>query len=157
MCPCMHVSLHKYAYYHQIQGQLALCKLGFCDFVCWTPVGMHTERIHQDPSYFSSTKPSFDRFFVKIILELLLTGRSVTTNKEFDVSLQVNIEVFSTSNSVTHSQPDTYFWCGEGESCCMIACDNPSCTIEWFDFECISLSRKPRGRWFCSDSCRNAF
>ena len=117
----------KHAHYHQIQGQLAPCKLGFCDFVCWTPVGMHTEHIHCDPSYFSLTKPSLNRFFVKIILPLLLTGRSVTTSidcnssTESDVSSQVNMADSSTSNCITHSQPDTSCWCGEGESGHMIA------------------------------------
>ena len=36
----------------------------------------------------------------------------------------------------------------------MVACDNPNCPREWFHFECVGLTRKPRGKWYCSDSCR---
>lgn len=31
----------------------------------------------------------------------------------------------------------------------MVACDNASCSIEWFHFDCVSLSEKPKGSWFC--------
>ena len=31
----------------------------------------------------------------------------------------------------------------------MIGCDNDLCPIEWFHFNCVQLSRKPRGRWYC--------
>lgn len=47
------------------------------------------------------------------------------------------------------------YWCfckkvAKGE---MIACDNPECTIEWFHFECVRLSAKPSGKWYCQ-KCR---
>ncbi|KAE9525484.1 hypothetical protein AGLY_014284 [Aphis glycines] len=31
----------------------------------------------------------------------------------------------------------------------MICCDNPDCSIEWFHFECVNLTIKPAGKWFC--------
>ena len=30
-------------YYRQVQGQMAICECSYCDFVCWTPHGMHIE------------------------------------------------------------------------------------------------------------------
>ena len=30
----------------------------------------------------------------------------------------------------------------------MVACDNTSCSKQWFHFECVGLKRKPRGKWF---------
>jgi len=34
-----------------------------------------------------------------------------------------------------------------------ICCDNELCPIEWFHFYCVSLSTKPKGKWFCP-KCR---
>ncbi|XP_042456999.1 PHD finger protein ING1-like isoform X2 [Zingiber officinale] len=31
----------------------------------------------------------------------------------------------------------------------MVACDNPSCQIEWFHFECVGLKEHPKGKWYC--------
>ena len=69
-------------YYYQIQGQLAVCEKEYCDFVCWTPHGMHIERILVDPSHFSDTKPALDRLFVQVLLPLLLTGRKISTSNQ---------------------------------------------------------------------------
>jgi len=35
-------------YYYQVTGQLALTGAQFCDFVVWTEVDLHIERIHLD-------------------------------------------------------------------------------------------------------------
>ena len=40
-------------YYYQIQGQLAVCDRAYCDFVCWTPVGMFIQLIERDDHFFS--------------------------------------------------------------------------------------------------------
>lgn len=36
----------------------------------------------------------------------------------------------------------------------MVACDNPSCPIDWFHFKCVGLTAVPKGEWFCSQ-CKN--
>lgn len=133
-----------HAYYHQIQGQLAICEKGYCD--CWTLCGMHTERIVLEPSYLSTIKPKLDAFFVKALLPLLLTGKSVN-NKQADSSRPAPIDP-------TSSLAPTYCWCRGGEHGRMIACDNHSCKIEWFHFDCAKLKRKPQGTWFCSSECK---
>ena len=35
----------------------------------------------------------------------------------------------------------------------MIGCDNDSCAIEWFHFNCVGLTNKPKGKWYCP-KCR---
>ncbi len=35
----------------------------------------------------------------------------------------------------------------------MIGCDNDSCAIEWFHFNCVNLTNKPKGKWYCP-KCR---
>ena len=60
-------------YYFRIQGHMAICQKDYCDFVCWTPKGMHVERILHDPSVFSKIKPSLDHFLRSVVLPELLT------------------------------------------------------------------------------------
>lgn len=31
----------------------------------------------------------------------------------------------------------------------MVCCDNPDCAIEWFHFECVGLTAKPKHEWYC--------
>ncbi|XP_065183339.1 inhibitor of growth protein 3-like [Sycon ciliatum] len=31
----------------------------------------------------------------------------------------------------------------------MVACDNPTCPIEWFHYPCVNLSSEPVGKWYC--------
>jgi hypothetical protein len=35
----------------------------------------------------------------------------------------------------------------------MIGCDNDLCPIEWFHFNCVQLTSKPKGKWYCP-KCR---
>ena len=124
-----------HGYYYQVQGQLAVCSMDYCDFVCWTPCGMHSERILSDPGFFRDLKPALDKFFISVLLPQLLTG--------------------SSSKSVTEqTTPNTYCWCNGKDEGSMVACDNALCRREWFHFQCVGLTRKPRGKWFCSDNCR---
>ena len=139
----LHLS-HSHEYYYQVQGQLSVCEKDYCDFVCWTPKGIHVERIIQDSVHFAQTKPALDSFFVKALLPVLLTGKSPSQKS-------------NTETGVSSASPTTYCWCHGGESGKMVACDNPQCAIEWFHFKCVGLTRKPRGKWFCSESCKRDF
>ena len=38
----------------------------------------------------------------------------------------------------------------------MIDCDNDFCEYEWFHYSCVGITRKPRGKWYCSEECRSA-
>jgi hypothetical protein len=46
-----------------------------------------------------------------------------------------------------------YCVCSEISYGQMICCDNDSCKIEWFHFECVKLHSKPKGKWYCPN-CR---
>lgn len=46
------------------------------------------------------------------------------------------------------SEP-TYCLCDQISYGEMICCDNDLCPIEWFHFSCVSLTNKPKGKWFC--------
>lgn len=57
------------------------------------------------------------------------------------------------SDSDTGAQP-TYCICEEISYGDMVGCDNDLCPIEWFHFGCVSISRKPKGKWYCP-RCRD--
>ncbi|KAL5474455.1 hypothetical protein EMCRGX_G026403 [Ephydatia muelleri] len=44
----------------------------------------------------------------------------------------------------------TYCLCHQVSFGEMIGCDNPDCPIEWFHFQCVGLTSKPKGKWYCS-------
>ena len=126
-------------YYYQIQGQLAICEMVYCDFVCWTPHGIHIERILPD-TLFETVKPALDTFFVRVLLPLLMTGKTQQEQGTAHVS----------------GKEDTYCWCNGKDEGAMVACDNENCTRQWFHFECVGLKSKPRGKWYCCAECRHA-
>ena len=62
-----------------------------------------------------------------------------------------------TNKMIPHTKPSatsTDCWCHGPEQGKMIACDNQTCSVEWFHFSCVGLHRKPKGKWDCSDSCK---
>ena len=94
-----------------------LCEMQYCEFICWTPFSMHTERILPQLTLFlDEIKPALDTFFVGIILPMLLTGQSLYSERGG----------LSTSDS---SDCTTFCWCG-GKEGNMVACDNPMCETE---------------------------
>ncbi|KAI1733184.1 PHD-finger domain-containing protein [Ditylenchus destructor] len=44
----------------------------------------------------------------------------------------------------------TYCVCHQVSFGEMVMCDNKTCPIEWFHFQCVGLTAKPRGKWFCT-------
>lgn len=64
-------------YYVQVQGQLAICNREYSDFICWTPCGMHVERITRDRAYFDTIRPSLDNFFLRNIITKIAKGKFI--------------------------------------------------------------------------------
>ena len=142
---------HGHEYYYQVQGQLALCVKDFCDFVCWTPKGIYVERILRDKPFFDELKLFLDNYFVNIILPILLTGKTEV--------LETLAHATSGDSDVDslNSDDEAFCKCGGPDEGWMIACDNPTCAIEWFHYKCVGITRKPKGKWFCSDNCKKSF
>ncbi|XP_064398780.1 inhibitor of growth protein 5-like isoform X2 [Halichondria panicea] len=44
----------------------------------------------------------------------------------------------------------TYCLCHQVSFGEMIGCDNADCPIEWFHFQCVGLTAKPKGKWYCT-------
>ena len=43
----------------------------------------------------------------------------------------------------------TYCLCNQVSYGDMIGCDNVDCEVEWFHFNCVQLTHKPKGKWYC--------
>lgn len=56
-------------------------------------------------------------------------------------------------SSQRESPEPTYCVCHQVSYGDMICCDNDACEIEWFHFQCVSLTSKPKGKWYCPN-CR---
>lgn len=53
-------------YHYQIQTQLYASEYTWCDFVIWTPVGLHVERIKKDDSFMTNhVIPKLHHFFTE--------------------------------------------------------------------------------------------
>lgn len=61
-----------------------------------------------------------------------------------------------TSNyfSENNQENEVYCFCQGVSYGDMVGCDNPTCKYQWFHFGCVNLEVQPKGRWFCSEECR---
>ena len=138
----------KHDYYLQVQGQLTICNKKYTDFVCWMPHGMHVERIIRNVAALNAIRPSLDAFIRDMLLSRLLRGPSSDKTKTPHSRI---------SNVTSTTGSKRYCWCQQEEHGRMIACDNNDCVREWFHFECVGLTRKPRGKWYCCDIYIDSF
>ena len=67
--------------YDQVQGQIAICNVSYCDFIVWCPNDIFIERIKKDDDYLPKHLPRLERFFCDCLLPELLTHKFIQ-NKE---------------------------------------------------------------------------
>ena len=84
-------------------------------------------------------------------------NRAPKTNKSNNrikslLSRQVSTENTKVVSNVNEDEL-RYCICSEISYGQMIGCDNSQCKIEWFHFDCVKLSTKPKGKWYCPN-CR---
>ena len=53
-------------YYMQINALLEICDRQWCDYICWTPVGMQVYRVHRDEETFKYLLPFYEQFYTAI-------------------------------------------------------------------------------------------
>jgi len=67
----------QHKHYYQIQGQLEITDREWCDFVVWTPQGIHVERIYRDRDvfFFNAMLPKLERFYKLSLLPEIVDAR----------------------------------------------------------------------------------
>ena len=131
--------LHKYMYYYQVQGQIALCNSMYCDFATctWTPRRTFIECIDRDNPFIANVLPQITSLFAKYmyLLPELLTHALEPDSQAIDDNEKLYCITVS-------RRPDS------GQ---MIACENAHCPTAWFHFDCVGLKCAPCVKWFCVD------
>jgi len=69
-------------------------------------------------------------------------AKSASTKSSKDLSPTTD------TDTIDPDEP-TYCLCDQISYGEMIGCDNDLCPIEWFHFSCVSLTHKPKGKWYC--------
>ena len=137
-----------HAYFYQVQCQLLLVGLQFCDFVVWTERDFFHQRISIEPDFCTDMVNKCTVFFKKAILpEILgkafskpLQGANSTHTQPQDSS--ANKLIICTCKSPFNEETDD-----------VIGCDNENCPYGWLHFKCAGIRRVPKGKWYCKD-CR---
>ena len=63
-------------YYYQIQGQLAILNLEWCDFIIWTKVDLHVERVKADHEFWQlQCLPKLQSYYYNIMLPEIVYPR----------------------------------------------------------------------------------
>ena len=137
----------QHAYFYQVQLQMKLCDVDFCDFVIWRSDELIVNRIERDDTFLIEASDKATKFFKYGILPELV-GKWYTRPP--------NITVLSSQASTSGSPSqgantqETWCYCNKEESGTMIFCENDKCQIKWFHMECLSI---PKKQWFCPE-CR---
>ncbi|KAH9373828.1 hypothetical protein HPB48_007450 [Haemaphysalis longicornis] len=104
-------SLHlkrDHAYFYQVQTQVGVCGVAYCDLVVWTPMELHIKRVLRDHTFVQKMLASTRKFFTHVILPELFT------------------ECFTMKDTIkptSDSDKDSFCYCQVPESGKMLACD----------------------------------
>lgn len=130
-----------HSYYYQIQLQMYVSKLHYCDFVIWCKGFLFIKRIFIDHDFCEDIVQRAVHFHKMVIMPELL-GRCYTQQ----------------NNHASHSEP---LWCDcqqpqqDGQE--MLRCANADCPIQWFHLKCLSFAAVPTLYWFCKTCSSTLF
>lgn len=97
---------HKY--YDQVQAQIAICKVAYCNFVCWSTEGIHCSRIYAEDHYLDDHMSILRKYFCTYLLPELLTHNILDNNgiTENQVTQTTDVTV-NNGNSLDRENEDT--------------------------------------------------
>lgn len=171
---CLHMSengleLNKsHSYYYQVQAQLFICDVGYCDFVVCAFAeqgGMFQQRVMKDDSIWQKCIGGAKLFFELCVLPELL-GKYYTRPRPIEQSasqLQKDLPNFVSSGAVLNDGASaasssgkvasTYPFCYCKQNLHgvkMIRCEHELCSVQWVHYTCAGITRKPRCKWYCA-------
>ena len=123
--------MSNHSHYYQVQTQLLVTGLKFCDFFVWTDKDTFLETICVDTEIQADILSKTKSLFCNVLLPKL-AGK-----------------YFTNSNNSDKSQDK---WCickmSEDEDD-LIMCEYKTCKIQWFYIKCMRIQKIPKGKWFC--------
>lgn len=141
----------QHSYFYQVQLQMKLCDVKFCDFVIWRTDELVVNRIMRDDDFLKEAIDKATVFFKYGILPELV-GKWYTRPPPVLSSETEPVDLSTKGEEVTDSEK-TWCYCKQVESGKMIMCESEHCKIVWFHFECLKITTAPKRKWFCPD-CR---
>ena len=150
-----------HTYYYQVQMQLAVCKLPYCDFIVWSRGEVIVERITVDYAFYNSKMEDVRHFFIYGVLPEIV-GKWYTRKPVASTAGRVPLPTSTATptsdmqSAVMDEKEDfskLWCYCNEPSHGDMILCDHEMCTIKWFHFDCLRILSTPKGKWYCP-SCR---
>ena len=152
----------KHEYYYQVQTQLFVLDVDYCDFCVCTFTAdeesdLYIERIVKNRKFWDDCILRAGLFFRTCILPELLGKWYTRARKASDNLSVVNPDIgsdiatiYGSDQSGPSSSTDIYCNCRAPADGKMIGCDNENCKIEWFHTKCLNLKTIPKGKWYCS-------
>ena len=130
-------------YFFQVQLEMRVTEVSYCDFMVWTPSEFIVLRIEPDSSFIESVFNKCDIFWNMFILRELVT-REVESGMKLPALISNETinenDVCCICKSKRSENGDTMVVCG--------SCGN------WFHLKCIFLKSVPRSNlWYCN-SCK---
>ena len=132
---------HAHDYYYQVQTQMFVCNVEYCDFcVCTFPesndCSLYIKRIFRDHEFWAACVEKAKHFFTVCLLPEILgnwyTRPTVSSHSSSDSS-----QSMANQNNSYNSEVEWYCYCHGPEEGTMIACDSSDCKIEWFHKKCL--------------------
>jgi hypothetical protein len=133
-------------YYTQVQLQMLIHKVGFCDFFVYTNIDCVTVKVKIDVDFCARLLKKTDNFFFTHVLPELLSRKLENGQTDMLDSLR--------NDEMNGDQIETWCLCQEPEYGRMVTCSNTDCPIQKFHYECVNIRRCPRGDWLCPE-CSN--
>ena len=129
---------NNHPYYFQMQLQMLLTGFNYADLLIYSPVDNGKTSlittVKKDEELLNNFKIKALHVFKTIILPEIITRRRDT---------------------IMENSRKAYCICKRPSFGNMIACDNSKCKTEWYHYSCVSITRAPRGKWFC-EACKSA-
>ena len=141
-------------YYFQVQLQMKLCHVQYCDFVIWRESGeIFCQRISLDLSFVDSAISSVTPLIKYAILPELV-GKWFSNQTLVSDDSSNSIHNNSVNGKDCSFNDEGYCYCGRGEDYDdMIGCDNKHCPIGWFHYSCLRIAEEdvPKGKYYCPE------
>ena len=135
-------------YYYQVQLQIHLCKVKFCDFVVWMKKGIPVERtVAEQEEFFTNVIADVNEFYQFCLLPELISKFYTRQS----VMPEGSVNACSSSSQCTDAAdtPNSYKYCYCKEFKVyktMLGCDFANCKNEWFHLTCLKLKKVPKGK-----------
>jgi len=135
--------LRNHEYFYQVQTQMYVCDLSYCDFFVYSTKNHILHRVYPDKDKHEEIVEKSQLYFMHIVLPELIA-------KHFSLHrLPLTARLMDSSNGSVN-----ICYCQTPRRDPMITCAGEKCTFKEFHCRCVGLSNTVKRKWLC-DQCKN--